>query len=61
VQLSALDLQLVIMMPSQTNGLMSLTYLTKNVIISVITPDVSIQATGMPIWNVSMPYQKCLE
>jgi len=36
-------------MPGQTDGLVSLMRLTKNVIISVVALDVSIQATGTPV------------
>jgi len=36
-------------MAGWTDGLASLTHLTKKVIISVIMLDISIQATGMPI------------
>jgi hypothetical protein len=37
------------MMVGQTDGLASLTYLTKKDIIAIIALDISIQATGTPI------------
>jgi len=36
----------------QTEGLVSLTHLTKKAMISVILLDISIQATGTPIWEM---------
>jgi len=44
--------------PGQTDGLVSLTHLTKKAMIFVVPLDVSIQATGMPIWEMLAPLIK---